>query len=74
MKSQVRGIKTGQTIQLLESINIPDGKVTLEIQAVDKTEITERLERLNCLFGVWKNQPDLDRVFTEIDRAKLTLL
>ncbi len=34
MKLQIQGIKSGQTIQLLDIVNIPDGTVFLEIEAV----------------------------------------
>lgn len=30
----------------------------------------ERLRRLNELFGLWRNQPELDNIFAEIDRER----
>ena len=33
MKLQIKGMKSGQTIQLLDIVNIADGAVLLEIEA-----------------------------------------
>jgi len=29
-----------------------------------------RLERLNHLFGIWQNEPEIDLIFTELDRQR----
>jgi len=79
---QVKGIKHGQTIELPEQLdNIEDGQeVIVSIQQMTPSSPTpkpilsdqERLERLNQLFGVWKDQPDLIEIFAEIDRERHT--
>jgi hypothetical protein len=70
---KIKGIKRGKTIELSESVNsIPDGteiifKLELDsnIESQTKQALTdeERLAKLNKLFGVWKNQPDLIKTF-----------
>ncbi len=68
---KVKGIKRGQTIELLEEINIPDGtEITLEVEIEQPLSQQERLTRLNQIFGAWKNQPALDGIFAEIDRER----
>jgi hypothetical protein len=70
MKLQLKGIKSGQTIHLLGTNDIPDGEVIIEIKIKSKGDKKERLERLNRIFGAWKNQSDLDQIFTEIDEER----
>lgn len=77
---RIRGIKRGQTIELLDSVDsIPDGAeiiVDLEPSSTKRVEVQkpltdeERLERLNQLFGVWKEQPELIEIFAEIDKER----
>lgn len=79
---KVRGIKRGQTIEIFDRLEqIPDGaEVTAELEV---TEITltqnvslssaERLARLNQLFGVWQDQPELETIFAEIDQQHADL-
>jgi hypothetical protein len=68
---RIKGIKRGQIIELLESINIPDGvEITMEIEFEQPLDEQERLTKLNQIFGLWKNQPDLDEIFAEIDRER----
>ena len=77
---KIRGIKRGQNIELLEQINdIPDGteiiidfKIYSDTNTQNKQSLTdeERLAKLNKLFGVWKNQPDLMEIYEEIDRER----
>lgn len=77
---KVKGIKRGQTIELLEQIeSIPDGSevlIDLELTSSNKSgwksPLTneERLTKLNQLFGVWKDQPELLEIFAEIDRER----
>ena len=75
---KVKGIKRGQTIELLEQINsIPDGAeiiVDFEVFVINETKQSltddERLIKLNQLFGVWKEQPELIEIFAEIDRER----
>ena len=83
---KIKGIKRGKTIELSESIkNIPDGAeiiveleldlglevdLNLEINTEQTLTDDERLAKLNKLFGVWKNQPDLMETFEEIDKKR----
>lgn len=77
---KIKGIKRGKTIELSESVNsIPDGAeiiIELEVDSNIETETKqiltdeERLAKLNKLFGVWKNQPDLIETFEEIDKQR----
>lgn len=77
---RIRGIKRGQTIELLEPVNsIPDGAeiiVDLEPSSIKSAQVKkpltdeERLEKLNQLFGVWKDQPELTEIFAEIDKER----
>ncbi len=62
MKLQIQGIKSGQTIQLLDIVNIPDGTVLLEIEVDKPSDKSARLARLNRIFGAWRNQPDIDKL------------
>ncbi|WP_234300807.1 hypothetical protein [Sphaerospermopsis aphanizomenoides] len=66
---KVRGIKRGQNIEILETINnIPDGTEIIVDLGFIENQITkpqqtlteaEKLAKLNQLFGAWKNQPEL---------------
>jgi hypothetical protein len=76
---KVKGVKRGQTIELLGQIsNIPDGtEVIIELDVIEVSNSEkallsdeERLARLNQLFGAWKDQPDLLRNFAEIDQER----
>ena len=76
---KIKGIKRGQTIELLEQVDVPDGtEVSLEVEILSnldnssKPPLTdeERLAKLNELFGAWKDQPDLDEIFAQIDRER----
>jgi antitoxin ParD1/3/4 len=77
---KVRGIKRGQSIEILEQLNnIPDGtEIIVDLELIE-SQITEsqqipteaeRLAKLNQLFGAWKNQPELTEIFTEIDQQR----
>ncbi|MES1024894.1 hypothetical protein ABN584_18885 [Gloeocapsa sp. BRSZ] len=76
---KIKGIKRGQTIELLQDINIPDGaEITVElvISSTENVEANlpltdeEKLRKLNQLFGAWKDQPELTEIFAEIDRQR----
>ncbi|MBD2595939.1 hypothetical protein H6G74_16605 [Nostoc spongiaeforme FACHB-130] len=79
---KIRGIKRGQSIEILEEINnIPDGtEMILEIGFIKgqikatESELTDeaRLARLNQLFGAWENQPELTEIFAEIEQQRHT--
>ena len=77
---KIRGIKRGQTIEILEPVNnIPDGTeivVDLEPLSTKRAEFEkpltdeERLAKLNQLFGAGKDQPELMEIFAEIDKDR----
>jgi hypothetical protein len=77
---KIRGIKRGQTIEILEQINnIPDGtEIIIDLEFIEKQisepqlplTAEEKLAKLNKLFGAWKNQPDLTTIFAEIDQQR----
>jgi hypothetical protein len=74
---KIKGIKRGQTIELLEPVyNIPDGVeifVNLTFSpTIAKPLLTneEKLRKLNELFGVWEEQPELIDIFAEIDTQR----
>jgi hypothetical protein len=67
---KIQGIIKGNTIELLEDLSLPNGvQISLEIpdNLIQKKLLWEELE---TLIGVWKNQPELDDIFSEIDRER----
>ncbi|NJN61854.1 MAG: hypothetical protein HC795_10265 [Coleofasciculaceae cyanobacterium RL_1_1] len=67
---QIQGIKYGNTIQLAEELDLPDGyTITIEIQPRIPGS-TEQQEQLQILLGILAHQPNLDRTFAEIDRDR----
>jgi hypothetical protein len=76
---KVKGIKRGQTIELLQDINIPDGsEITVELFLSSTKNVDanlpltdeEKIKKLNQLFGVWQDQPELTEIFAEIDSQR----
>lgn len=69
---KVRAIKRGQIIELLEQINdIPDNtEILVELQAPSASATgkaltsDEKLAKLNQLFGAWKDDIELIKIFT----------
>ena len=67
---QLRGIKHGNTIQLLQELDIPDGhEICLQIIPQPQPS-PDRQQQLQALFGILDRQPDLDRAFEDIDRDR----
>ena len=67
---KIKGIKRGQIIELLESIDIPDGvEITMEVDFQPLSE-QERLTKLNQIFGIWKDEYDIDEIFAQINRER----
>ena len=67
---KVQGIIKGNTIELLEELSLPNGvKISLEIpdNLIQKKMAWEQFE---TLIGAWKNEPELDDIFSEIDRER----
>ncbi|MCY7275043.1 MAG: hypothetical protein LH702_15240 [Phormidesmis sp. CAN_BIN44] len=71
---KVKGIKRGQIIELIEVLDVPDGEqVTVEVSRVHPlSQLTpkERQMRIDSALGGWKNDPNLDNIFAEIDRER----
>ncbi len=68
---EIKGIKRGKVIEILENVDIPDGvEITLLFDAKQLMSEEERVRKINELFGAWKNQPELDAIFAEIDRER----
>ena len=69
---KVRGIKHGQTIELLEVItNIPDGmEIEIEIPEIRPTSQEDRWASLDRVLGAWKDDPETAAIFAEIDRER----
>lgn len=67
---KIQGIIKGNTIELLEDLSLPNGvKISRSIpdNLIQKKILWEELE---TLIGVWKNQPELDDIFSEIDQER----
>lgn len=67
---KIQGIIKGNTIELLEDLSLPNGvKISLEIpdNLISKKVSWEQIE---TSIGVWKNQPELDDIFSEIDQER----
>ncbi|CCI33893.1 MULTISPECIES: hypothetical protein [Microcystis] len=70
---KIQGIIKGNTIELLEDLSLPNG-VRIS-RSIPDNLIQKKLlwEDLETLIGVWKNQPELDDIFSEIDRERHAL-
>ncbi|MBD2620612.1 hypothetical protein H6G48_02445 [Microcystis flos-aquae FACHB-1344] len=67
---KIQGIIKGNTIELLEDLSLPNGvKISRSIpdNLIPKKVLWEQIE---TSIGVWKNQPELDDIFSEIDRER----
>ncbi len=74
---KIKGIKRGIMIELFEEIDIPDGmEVMVEIQnshplaGLSKEEIQKRI---NKVAGVWKDDPEIEQIFAEINQEPLEI-
>lgn len=71
---KVKGIKRGKIIELVETLDIPDGEQViveaLEIHPLSQLTPEERQRRIDEVLGVWKDDPDLDKIFAEIDQER----
>ncbi len=74
---KVKGIKRGQTIELLEQIDdIADGEeITVEISTATfhplaHLSLKERHNRIKQVLGAWKDDAEIDEIFSEIDRDR----
>ena len=69
---KVRGIKRGQTIELLAVIaNIPDGtEIEIEVPEIQPASQEDRWASLDRVLGAWKDDPEIEAIFAEIDRER----
>ena len=71
---KVKGIKRGQIIELIEVLDIPDGEQViveaLDVHPLSQLTPEERQKRIDEVLGAWKDDPDLDRIFAEIDQER----
>ena len=73
---KIKGIKRGQIIKLLEEVDdIADGEIVMEISSVTfhplaNLSLEERQNRIKQVLGAWQNNPEIDAIFAEIDRAR----
>ena len=74
---KIKGIKRGQTIELLEQIDsITDGEeIMVEISPVTFHPLAnlspqERQNRIKQVLGAWQSNPEIDTIFAEIDRER----
>ncbi len=74
---KIKGIKRGQTIELLEKIDdIADGEeIIVEILPVTfhplaNLTLKERQNRIKQVLGAWQNNSEIDAIFAEIDRDR----
>lgn len=67
---KIQGIIKGNTIELLEDLSLPNGvKIS---RSIPDNLIPKKVswEQIETSIGVWKNQPELDDIFSEIDRER----
>ena len=74
---KIKGIKRGQTIELLEKVDdIADGEeIVVEISPsyfhpLANLSPEERQNRIKQVLGAWRDDPEIDFIFTEIDRER----
>ncbi len=74
---KIKGIKRGQTIELLEQIDdVADGEeIIVEIFPVTFHPLAnlspqERKNRIQQVLGAWKDDSEIDAIFAEIDRER----
>jgi hypothetical protein len=69
---KVRGIKRGQTIELLQDINVPDGtEVMIEICEAHLISDEERLRKLKEFFERdWEGKEDFIKTMEELEKEK----
>ena len=68
---KVKGIIRGKTIELLESLPVPDGmEIVIEISDSLPVESDEKWEQLQAIIGAWKNDQEIIEIFDEINRER----
>lgn len=68
---KVKGIIRGKTIELLETLPVPDGlEIFIEIPDNLSPESDGRWEQLQAVIGAWKDDDEIAEIFSEIDRER----
>jgi hypothetical protein len=72
---QIKGIKQGETIELLQRIDsIPDGvEVSIDIlylHPLSQLSLEERRNRIDAILGAWQGDTEIDTIFAELDRER----
>ncbi|NEP10052.1 MAG: hypothetical protein F6K14_07495 [Symploca sp. SIO2C1] len=68
---KVKGIIRGKTIELLESLPVPDGmEIFIEITDNLPVESDEKWKPLQAIIGAWKNDKEITEIFDEIDKER----
>ena len=69
---KLTGIKHGNTIELSENPNIPDGtQVAIEVKQVETMTIEEKLEKMKELLErPWEGREELVEILTQLDRER----
>lgn len=64
---KIKGIKRGQTIELLEEINLPDNsEIIMEIKADQLNSEESKRKRLQELLTQWENTDEFVQILTEL--------
>ncbi|NER99937.1 MAG: hypothetical protein F6J86_40080 [Symploca sp. SIO1B1] len=70
---KVKGIIRGKTIELVESLPVPDGlEIVIEIPDSPPVESDKKWEQLQAIIGAWKNDQEITEIFDEINRERHT--
>ena len=68
---KVKGIIQGKSIQLSEAVSVPDGtEVMVEIPDRSLNQKIDQWQKLQEVIGAWKDDPEIEQIFTEIDRER----
>ncbi|MGL5793934.1 MAG: hypothetical protein ACRC06_05890 [Waterburya sp.] len=74
---KIKGIKRGQTIELLEKIdNIADGEeIMVDISIANCHPLAhlipkERQNKIKQVLGAWQDKIEIDAIFAEIERER----
>ena len=69
---QIKGIKRGKTIELLEELNIPDGQeIIIEIRTRQVISDREKLKRMKeFLETPWEGREDFVKTMEELERER----
>jgi predicted DNA-binding antitoxin AbrB/MazE fold protein len=69
---QIKGIKRGKNIELLEELNIPDGsEIIIKVQVVQGVSDEERLQKMKEFLATPREgRKELVKILNELDRER----